>query len=325
MTADNGRSFPMRTSATDDSPSWSILVCDGLAEPGLARLRREAEVILDDLACLGRVDAWIVRGRSRVDAAALRAATPRLKVVGRAGVGLDNIDRQTARSLGVVIVNAPEASTTSVAELTIGLMLALARGIPAADAALRRGEWPKASLVGGELEGKTLGLVGFGRIGRAVAARAMAFGMARLAFDPFLDDDAIRAGGAEPVSMETLLAGSDYVSLHLPLTSETRGAFGRSAIGRMKSGARLVCAARGGLIDEAALHQALDDGRLAGAALDVFAQEPPGDLALLQHPRVVATPHIGAQTVEAQERVSLEIANNVLAALRDGMPPERAD
>jgi len=308
---------------THDSPSWSVLVCDGLAEPGLARLRQEAEVILDDRASLGRVDAWIVRGRSQVDVAALRSAAPRLRVVGRAGVGVDNIDVGAARELGISIVTAPEASTTSVAELTIGLMLALARDISAADAALRRGEWPKASLIGEELEGKTLGLVGFGRIGRAVAARAKAFGMVLAAFDPFLDDDAIRAAGASPVTLETLLAVSDYVSLHLPLTTETRGLLGRTAIGRMKSGARLVCAARGGLIDEAALRQALDDGRLAGAALDVFAQEPPGDLALLRHPRVVATPHLGAQTVEAQARVALEIVYNVLAALRGEVPPGR--
>jgi len=308
---------------THDSPSLSVLVCDGLAEPGLALLRREAEVLLDDLTALGRVDAWIVRSRSQVDAPALRSAAPRLRVVGRAGVGVDNIDLEAARQLGVTVVTAPQASTTAVAELTIGLMLALARDIPAADAALRRGEWPKASMIGSELEGKTLGLVGFGRIGRAVAARAAAFGMSRLAFDPYLDDDAIRAGGAEPASREALLARSDYVSLHLPLTTETRGVFGRSAMAGMKPGARLVCAARGGLIDEQALHQALDEGRLAGAALDVFAQEPPRGLALLQHPRIVATPHLGAQTVEAQARVAIEIANNVLAALRGDNPRGR--
>jgi D-3-phosphoglycerate dehydrogenase len=308
---------------TLDSPSWSVLVCDGLAEPGLARLRREAEVTLDDLSALGRVDAWIVRGRSRVDGPALRSAAPRLRVVGRAGVGVDNIDLEEARRLGVTVLNAPQASTTAVAELTIGLMLALARTIPAADAALRRGEWPKTSMVGSELGGKTLGLVGFGRIGRAVAARALAFGMTPLAFDPYLDEVAIRAGGAAPSSLETLLAVSDYVSLHLPLTAETRQVIGESTIAGMKPGARLVCAARGGLIDEAALLRALEDGRLAGAALDVFDREPPGDLALLRHPRVVATPHLGAQTAEAQERVSIEIADSVLAELRAEAPRRR--
>jgi D-3-phosphoglycerate dehydrogenase len=313
----------LRTSVSHLSPPWSILVCDGLAEPGLALLRREAEVILEDQSVLGRVDAWIVRGKSRVDAAALGSAAPRLRVVGRAGVGVDNIDLDTARRLGVTVIPAPEATTTAVAELTLGLMLALARHIPAADAALRRGEWPKASLMGSELEGKTLGLVGFGRIGRAVAARAAAFGMSPVAFDPYLDDTAIRTGGAEPCRLEALLAGSDYVSLHLPLTEETRGFFGRAALAQMKPGARLVCAARGGLIDEQALQEALDAGRLAGAALDVFAQEPPADLTRLQHPRLVVTPHLGAQTVEAQDRVSLEITQGVLAALRGETPRGR--
>ncbi len=297
-------------------PAWRVLVSDGLAEAGLAQLRRQAEVILEDRAALGQVEAWIVRGRSQVDAPALAGAAPRLRVVGRAGVGVDNIDLQAARRHGVIVLTAPDATTTAVAEHTLGLMLALARHIPAGDAALRRGEWPKGALLGSELEGKTLGLVGFGRIGRAVGRRAAAFGMTLLAYDPYLEQDAIRLGGAEPRRLEALLASSDYVSLHLPFSEETRGVFDRSAIAQMKPGARLVCAARGGLIDEQALQEALDDGRLAGAALDVFAQEPPGDLALLQHPHLVATPHLGAQTAEAQDRVAIDIVHEVLAALR---------
>jgi D-3-phosphoglycerate dehydrogenase len=302
---------------------WTVLVSDGLAESGLAEIRREAEVILDDLAALGRVDAWIVRSKSRVDAAALASAAPRLRVVGRAGVGVDNIDLEAARRHGVAVVAASTATTVAVAELTLGLMLALARQIPAADAALRRGEWPKGELVGLELDGKVLGLVGFGRIGQAVAARAAAFGMRVRAFDPYLDDAAVRAGGAEPRTLADVLSGSDYVSLHLPLTPETRGFLGRSAIAQMKPGARLVCAARGGLIDEVALREALEAGRLAGAALDVFSQEPPRDVGLLRHPRLVATPHLGAQTVEAQDRVGKEIARAVLAALAGESPPGR--
>jgi len=308
----------MRTEA-----SLSILVSDGLAEAGLAELRQKAEVILEDRSALGRVDAWIVRGASRVDAGALEAASPRLRVVGRAGVGVDNIDVETARRLGVTVLAAPAATTVAVAELTLGLMLALARQIPAADAGLRRGAWLKASLMGSELHGKTLGLIGFGRIGRAVAARAAALGMALRAFDPLLDDSAIRAGGAEPSDLESLLAASDYVSLHLPLTEETRNLLDGPRIARMKTGARLICAARGGLIDEAALLVALDEGRLAGAALDVFAHEPPLDLRLVQHPRVVATPHLGAQTEEAQARVAVEIVRDVLAALHGEAPPGR--
>jgi D-3-phosphoglycerate dehydrogenase len=308
---------------SDASTTHTVLVCDGLAEVGLARLRQSAVVILEDRSALGRVDAWIVRGASRVDASALESATPRLRVVGRAGAGVDNIDLEAARRLGVAVLNAPEATTIAVAELTLGLMIALARHIPGGDAALRRGEWPKASLLGSELAGKTLGLVGFGRIGRAVAVRAAAFGMTRWAHDPYLDDDAIRAGGAQPRDLDALLASSDYVSLHLPLTQETRGFIGRTQLARMKPGARLVCAARGGLIDEAELRRALDDGRLAGAALDVFEREPPQDLTLARHERIVVTPHLGAQTAEAQDRVALEIADNVLAVVRGETPRGR--
>ena len=183
----------------------------------------------------------------QVDAAALRLAAPRLRVVGRAGVGVDNIDLEAARQLGVAVVGAPDASTTAVAELTLGLMLALARNIPAADAALRRGEWPKASLTGSELARKTLGLVGFGRIGRAVAARASAFGMNCKAFDPYLDDDAIRAAGAEPAALDDLLAAQRLRHPASAVDAADRRPSHRSAIARMKPGARLVCAARGGL------------------------------------------------------------------------------
>ncbi len=295
---------------------WRVLISDGLAQVGVARLRQEAEVILNDLGSLGSVDAWIVRSRTRVDAAALASAAPRLRVLGRPGVGVDNIDLEAARREQVIVVTAPEATTIAVAELTLGLMLALARHIPAGDAALRRGEWAKAQLEGTELNGKTLGLIGIGRIGRAVAQRATALGMAVIAYDPHLAPQAIQTGGATPAELEALLISSDYVSLHLPLTDETRGFFGAQAISRMKPGARLICAARGGLIDEHALQAALDDGRLAGAALDVFENEPPGDHPLLRHPRLIATPHLGSQTAEAQTRVAVDIADEVLAALR---------
>jgi len=295
---------------------WRILVSDRLAESGMTILQQGAEVILDDPSALGTVDAWIVRSRTRVDGPSLDAATPRLRVVGRAGVGVDNIDLEAARREKVVVVSAPEASTIAVAELTLALMLALARQIPASDAALRRGEWPKGKLEGTELHGKTLGLVGIGRIGRAVAERAAALGMAVIAYDPYLAEAMIRASGAQPAQLDALLAASDYVSLHLPLTDETRHIIGPEVIARMKRGARLICAARGGLIDEPALLAALEEQRLAGAALDVFQHEPPGENPLLRHPHVVATPHLGAQTAEAQARVSLDIASEVLAALR---------
>ena len=295
---------------------WRVLVSDGLAQIGVARLEQEAEVVVADLESLGSVDAWIVRSRTRVDAASLASAAPRLRVVGRPGVGVDNVDLEAARRQQIIVVNAPEATTIAVAELTLGLMLALARHIPAGDAALRRGEWSKSRLEGNELSGKTLGLVGIGRIGRAVAQRASALGMTVIACDPYLAPQAIRAAGAEPYELGRLLEISDYVSLHVPLTDETRGTFGAEALSHMKAGARLVCAARGGLIDERALLAALEDGRLAGAALDVFEREPPGPNPLLQHPRLVATPHLGSQTAEAQARVAVDIADEVLAALR---------
>ena len=298
------------------SGPWRVLVSDRLAETGMTILQQEAEAVLDDPGALGTVDAWIVRSRTRVDGASLTAAVPRLRVVGRAGVGVDNIDLEAARREKVVVVSAPEASTIAVAEHTLALMLALARQIPSGDAALRRGEWPKGRLEGTELYGKTLGLVGIGRIGRAVAERAAAMGMAVIAYDPYLAEETIRTSGARPAQLNELLDASDYVSLHLPLTDETRHMFGSEAMARMKPGARLICAARGGLIDEPALLTALEEQRLAGAALDVFQNEPPGENPLLRHPHVVATPHLGAQTAEAQARVSVDIASEVLAALR---------
>jgi len=198
---------------------WRVLVSDGLAQIGVARLQQEAEVVLDDLASLGSVDGWIVRSRTLVDAAALASAAPRLRVLGRAGVGVDNIDLDTARREKVIVVTAPEATTIAVAEHTLALMLALARHIPAGDAALRRGEWPKGRLEGSELHGKTLGLIGLGRIGRAVGQRAAALGMAVIAHDPYLTPEAIQATGAAPAEMDTLLAASAFV---LPLLGAHR-------------------------------------------------------------------------------------------------------
>ncbi len=297
---------------------WRVLVTDGLAREGLDLLRQVAEVIeAEDLAALPRVEAVIVRSRTRLGPQAFAAAA-RLRVVGRAGTGVDNIDLEAARRHGVMVVNAPEASSISVAEHTLGLMLALARHIPRGDAALRRGEWPKSELVGVELAGKVLGIVGFGRVGRAVGARAAALGMRLLVHDPHVDEEAVRRAGAEPVSLERLLGESDFISVHVPLEEGSRRLLNREALAKVKPGARLVCTARGGVVDEQALIEALDSGRLAGAALDVFEQEPP-PAALLQHPCLVATPHIAAQTVEAQRRVALDIAEEVLAALR-GQP-----
>ncbi|GAB4503238.1 MAG: hypothetical protein Fur0043_02300 [Anaerolineales bacterium] len=303
-------------------PGFSILLTDGLEESGQAILRSVARVddrvglsAADLLPVIDEYDALIVRGRTKVTAEVFEAAR-RLKVVGRAGVGVDNIDLQAARAHAVTVVNAPLSTTLAVAELTFGLLLALCRDLPRADAAMKRGEWLKKELEGAELYGKMLGIVGMGRIGAEVARRAVIFGMNVVGFDPFVPHEDIRQRGAKPVSLDELYAASDFISLHLPLTAETRSMVNEQAFGRMKRGVRLVCAARGGIIDEAALLSALESGQVAGAALDVFAVEPPGASDLVRHPRVVATPHIGAQTKEAQRRAAEDIASEVLAALQ---------
>jgi len=261
-------------------------------------------------------DAVIVRSRTKITADVL-AAAQRLKVVGRAGVGVDNIDLEAAKARGITVVNAPQASTQAVAELAIGLMFALARRIPEADAGMKRGEWLKKQLTGTELHGKTLGVVGMGRIGSRVGALAKALGMEIIGYDPLIPAEEIARRGATPVAELTdLYAQADVITLHVPLTPQTRGMVNAEAFAQMKPGVLLICAARGGVIDEDALYHALESGQVGGAGLDVFAQEPPGASRLVTHPRVVATPHIGAQTREAQTRVATDIATEVLAALK---------
>ena len=306
--------------------SFNILISDGLAQAGIDLLKAAGQVTVDPkitpdalLGALPEYDALIVRSRTKVNTQVVSAGR-RLKVIGRAGVGVDNIDIAAALAAGVIVVNSPLAATVAVAELTLGLMLDLARRVPAADAALKRGKWEKSVFMGDELSGKTLGLIGFGRIGAEVARRARAFDMHIVAHDPYLSDGQIRDRGAEPASLEALLNWSDYVSMHLPLTEGTRNLFDSARLAQMRKGARLLCLARGGVIDEAALAAALDAGHLAGAALDVFAAEPPGPGSIAEHPRVIGTPHIGAQTREAQDRAGLAIAEEVLAVLQGREP-----
>jgi len=267
------------------------------------------------LKVIPEYDALIVRGRTKVTATVLDTAS-NLKVVGRAGVGVDNIDLEAAKKHNVTVVNAPSSTSLAVAELTFGLLLALAREIPKADATMKQGQWIKKELDGVELNGKTLGVIGYGRIGMELGKRAAAFGMNVIAYDPLISEDDIQIRGAEPVSIHDLYAWSDFISLHLPLNVQTRDFIGPMAFSEMKDGVRIVCAARGGIIDEAALVSALNNGKVAGAALDVFGVEPPGLTETVLHPRVIVTPHIGAQTAEAQSRASEDIANEVLAALR---------
>ncbi len=302
--------------------SYKILITDGLDARGQSILRTLAEVDYREstpaeqlVGIIADFDALVVRGQTRVTAAVMDAA-PRLKVIGRAGVGVDNIELEAAKKHNITVVNAPSSTTVAVAELTMGLLLALAREIPRAEAAMKQGQWLKKQFEGVELSGKTLGIVGFGRIGTEVGKRALAFGMNVIVYDPNVSEHELEHGSAEPVSLQDLFAWSDFISLHLPLNVQTRDLIGPQAFSQMKDGVRIISTARGGIIDEAALLEALKSGKVAGAALDVFGKEPPGLTELVSHPRVIATPHMGAQTAEAQSRAAEDIANEVLAALQ---------
>ncbi len=296
---------------------WRFLVADDLHEEGRCILRREGEILASrDLREVAQADALIVRGRSKVTRAVLSQGQPKLHVVARAGTGMDNIDLHAARDLDVIVLNAPEATTDAVAEHTFALILALARDLPHAAESLRSGRWEKERFQGRSLAGKTLGLIGMGRIGSAVSQRALAFGMKVLGNDPSRSSEQISACGALPVPLPELFAHADFVSLHMPLNEQSRGLIDVQALDSMRVDACLINTARGPIVDEDALLHALNQGRLAGAALDVFSDEPTGDTALTSHPRVICTPHIGGQTLEAQAQVATDIATEVLAALR---------
>ncbi len=298
-----------------------VLVAEPLSAEGIALLETDHEVDYrpdlsrdEFLRLVPDCDALIVRSGVKVDQEALSAGQ-RLRVVGRAGVGVDNIDVPAATAAGIVIVNAPTANTIAAAELTVGLIYALARNIPQADASLRRGEWRRADFMGIELRGKTLGIVGLGKIGLAVADRARAMEMSLLGSDPYVGKDAAAAHGIELVDMGRLLGESDVVTLHIPLNDATRGLIGADALRLMKPTANLINVARGGVVDEAALAEALAAGRLRGAAIDVYEHEPPRDSPLLGAPHVVVTPHLGASTREAQQKAGVEVAEQVLDVL----------
>ena len=263
-------------------------------------------------------DALIVRSATRVTAA-LIAAAPKLRVIARAGTGVDTIDLHAAAARNVVVMNAPAATTTSVSELAVAGMLAMARHVSAADRSMKDGHWDKARFAGSELSGKTLGVVGCGRIGRAVARLGAAFGMQVVAHDPVLTAHDAAALQVEVVSLEALCQRADYISLHVPATSATRHLFDAARLATCVRGVRLVNTARGELVDAEALLAALTSGHVAGAAIDVYDPEPPVSYALAAHPAVVATPHLAASTREAQERVSLEVAAAVRDFLKTGV------
>jgi D-3-phosphoglycerate dehydrogenase len=302
--------------------TWKVLISDGLSDRGIAILSSAAQVdnkpdiTADELLNVaGEYDAFVVRGRTKVTAAVFEAAK-NLKVVGRAGVGVDNIDLTAARARDVRVVNAPKSTSLAVAELALAMMFALARMVPKADSTMKQGQWIKKQLEGIELNGKTLGVVGTGNIGTLLAQRAAALGMKVLGYDNLISAEDQKQRGFEPVSLADLYAQSDFISFHLPLTPDSKGMVNGQSFGQMKRGVRIIDAARGGIIDETALLAALENGQVAAAALDVFATEPPGLTALVAHPSVVATPHIGAQTAEAQDRAAEDIASEVLNALK---------
>jgi D-3-phosphoglycerate dehydrogenase len=306
--------------------SYRVLVLEGITERGLEILRAEGWTIDHQKALppaelakiVGPYHAILIRSGSQITSEVLDAAKS-LKVIGRPGVGVDNVDLQAATRRGVIVMNSPGGNLVSTAELAMTLLLSLARNIPQADASMKAGKWDRKSFGGAELQGKRLGILGLGRIGREVAARARAFGMEVSAFDPFVAPAVAEAQHVRLCSFDEILEGSDFLTLHTTLTRETRHLLGREAFARIKPGVRIVNAARGELIEDEALLAALDSGRVAGAALDVHTQEPPVDWRLAKHPRVVATPHLGASTQEAQERVGTDIAAQVRDFLKGGV------
>lgn len=305
-----------------------VLIAEKLAPSTVSVFGDEVEVRHVDgtdrtalLAAVAQADALLVRSATKVDAEVF-AATKRLKVVARAGVGLDNVEVPAATARGVLVVNAPTSNIVSAAEHAVALLLSLARRIPAADASLRGGEWKRSSFSGVEIQGKIVGVVGLGKIGQLFAQRLAAFGTELIAYDPYVSAARAAQLGIELVELDELLSRADIISIHLPKTPETKGLIGTEALSRVKQGVLIVNAARGGLIDEDALAEALRSGRVGGAGVDVFVTEPTTSSPLFELPNVVVTPHLGASTAEAQDRAGTDVARSVLSALRGDFVPD---
>jgi D-3-phosphoglycerate dehydrogenase len=313
-------------STRESDPTVRVLIADNVSDKGIALLQATPGVEVtvktgmspEELrVTVGDYDALIVRSATKVTADVL-ARPGRLRAIGRAGTGVDNIDLDAATRAGVVVMNTPGGNSVAAAELTLAHLIALARNVVQANHELREGRWERKKYVGTEIEGKTIGIVGLGRIGREVARRAKGLRMEVLGYDPYVSTEAAAGFGVQGVPLDDLIARSDFVSLHLPVSDETRHLIDAKRLSTMKPTARLINCARGGLVDEEALLDALDSGRIAGASLDVFETEPPTDRRLIEHPKVVATPHLGASTREAQERVGTEIAAKIRDYLRTG-------
>jgi len=303
-----------------------VLISDKLADDGINFLNEQDDIqihiqtgLTEDELCeiIPDYDALLIRSDTQVTAKVLKAAQ-RLKVVGRAGIGVDNVNLAVAMEQGIIVMNTPDANATTTAELAIAHMFSLSRNLPIANQSVRDGKWERSKLVGAEITHKTLAILGFGTIGRIVAQRGNGLGMRVIAYDPFVAPEIFENYAAEMVDLETLVKQADYLTLHCPLLEKTRNVIGREQLAMMKKSARLINCARGGLVDEAALYDALKEGRIAGAALDVYEQEPPKDSPLLGLDNVVFTPHLGASTKEAQVAVSVEIARQVVKYLQTG-------
>lgn len=305
--------------------TFRVLATDTLAESGLDILRAAPDAELDYrpglkgddlLRAVAESDALITRSGTAVTPELVNAGT-RLRIVGRAGVGLDNVDVDACTTRGILVINAPTANIMSATEHTMAMMLALCRNIPEAHASVKRGEWTRSKFMGMELDGKTLGVIGLGRIGTRVTIRARAFGMRVIAYDPYISDSVYEKVGAAKVSLDQLLAQADVITVHTPSTEETRGMLGAKEIAKMKDGVVVLNIARGGIYDEHALADALNSGKVAGAAIDVYVDEPPGkEHPLVNAKNIILSPHIGANTIEAQDRVAVQTSEMVLEALR---------
>lgn len=299
-----------------------ILVSDSISKEGVERLSKHYEVEVKTglskeelLKIIHLYSALIVRSETKVDRDIIYAGK-NLKIIGRAGVGVDNIDLNAATERGIIVVNAPEGNTVSACEHTLALMLALARNIPDANASLKRLEWKRKEFTGVELYGKILGIIGLGRIGLAVAQRALSFGMEVIGYDPFITKEKVLEIGIQPVTLDELYNRSNFITLHIPLNQETRNLMNKEAFLKMKRGIRIINCARGGIINEQDLLWAIEEGIIAGAAIDVFEKEPPGDIPILHSNKVIVTPHLGASTVEAQERVAQIVVEDIIRALK---------
>jgi len=320
---------------------FKVLVSDPISDLGISLLAEASDVSIDKktglsedelVAVIGEYDALLVRSQTRVTDRVM-AAGKQLKVIGRAGVGVDNIDLEAATRRGIIVINAPDGNTITTCEHTFAMMMAVARHIPQAYMKTVGGVWDRKSFVGVELRNKVLGVLGMGRIGSEVAVRAKAFGMTVLGYDPFLTEERAEKLGVRLATVDDVVREADFITVHTPLTPETRHMIGKEQFARMKKGVRVINCARGGIIDEQALVEAIDAGIVAGAAFDVFEEEPPKpDHPFLTHPKIIVTPHLGASTVEAQENVAIDVSEQLLHILRGepyknavNLPPVPAD